>query len=145
MVKLGGTLSSLSLTCHLGGGGIRLFRRIKIAPGVTINVSKSGLSTSFGPKGAKITVGKRGIRKTVGIPGTGMYYTSLSSSSPKPPTPVAANVAAAPGSGARTGWSRRKWVAVLVGVVILAAAVGSYLGGNTRRPNPTLPPAPWAC
>lgn len=58
-------------------GYFRLFRRIKIAPGVTINVSKSGLSTSFGPSGAKVTVEKRGVRKTVGIRGSGMYYTSL--------------------------------------------------------------------
>ena len=34
-------------------GYFRLFRRIKIAPGVTINLSKSGLSTSLGPKGAR--------------------------------------------------------------------------------------------
>ena len=59
-------------------GSFRLFRRIRIAPGVTVNVSKSGLSTSFGPKGAKVTVGRRGVRRTVGLPGTGMYYTSVS-------------------------------------------------------------------
>jgi Protein of unknown function (DUF4236) len=114
-------------------GYFRLFRRIKIAPGVTINVSKSGLSTSFGPRGAKITVGKRGVRKTVGIPGTGLYYTSLSSPSPKAATPV--------GSDANTRWSSGAWVGVLIGVVILAAVVGSSLGGNTAGQNPTPPPA----
>lgn len=56
--------------------GFRLFRRMKIAPGVTLNLSKSGLSTSFGPRGAKFTVGSRGTRQTVGLPGTGMYYTT---------------------------------------------------------------------
>ncbi|MFL5643120.1 MAG: DUF4236 domain-containing protein, partial [Chloroflexota bacterium] len=40
-------------------GSFRLFRRIRIAPGVTINVSKSGLSTSLGPRGAKVTLGRR--------------------------------------------------------------------------------------
>jgi len=55
--------------------GFRFFRRIKVAPGVTVNVSKSGLSTSFGPRGAKFTVGPKGVRKTAGIPGTGLYYT----------------------------------------------------------------------
>ena len=58
--------------------GLRLWRRIKIAPGVTLNVSKRGLSTSFGPKGAKVTLGRGQIRKTVGLPGTGLFYTSTS-------------------------------------------------------------------
>lgn len=54
----------------------RLFRRFRIAPGLTLNLSKSGLSVSAGPRGAKITVGPRGIRQTVGLPGTGIHYTN---------------------------------------------------------------------
>jgi len=56
--------------------GFRFFRRIKLAPGVTLNLSKSGGSLSFGPRGAKFTVGPRGQRATVGIPGTGIFYTT---------------------------------------------------------------------
>ncbi|OQA29087.1 MAG: hypothetical protein BWY58_00068 [Chloroflexi bacterium ADurb.Bin344] len=56
--------------------GFRLFRRIGIAPGVTFNLSKTGGSFSFGIRGARITLGRTGIRKTVGIPGTGLYYTT---------------------------------------------------------------------
>ena len=52
----------------------RLFRRIKIAPGITINLSKSGLSASAGVRGARVTRGPRGVRRTVGIPGTGVSY-----------------------------------------------------------------------
>ena len=66
--------------------GLRLFRRIKIAPGISINLSKSGLSASAGMRGAHVTLGPRGVRRTVGIPGTGIYYTensSLSGSSRK--------------------------------------------------------------
>ncbi|RLB90625.1 MAG: DUF4236 domain-containing protein, partial [Deltaproteobacteria bacterium] len=54
----------------------RFWRRIKIAPGVTLNLSKSGGSLSFGPRGAKFTIGSRGKRATVGIPGTGLFYTT---------------------------------------------------------------------
>jgi tetratricopeptide (TPR) repeat protein len=54
----------------------RFWRRIKIAPGVTLNLSKSGGSLSFGPRGAKFTVGSRGKRATMGIPGTGLFYTT---------------------------------------------------------------------
>lgn len=55
----------------------RFWRRIKIAPGVTLNLSKSGGALSFGPRGAKFTAGSRGRRATVGIPGTGLFYTQI--------------------------------------------------------------------
>ena len=55
----------------------RFFKRIRIIPGVTLNISKRGLSVSLGPRGAKITANKSGIRKTVGIPGTGLSSTSF--------------------------------------------------------------------
>ncbi|MFQ5741146.1 MAG: DUF4236 domain-containing protein [Acidobacteriota bacterium] len=54
----------------------RFWRRIRIAPGVTLNLSKSSGSLSFGPRGAKLTVGPRGSRATLGIPGTGLFYTT---------------------------------------------------------------------
>jgi len=54
---------------------------MKIAPGLTLNLSKSGPSLSFGPRGAKVTVGRRGVRRTVGIPGTGLFYTTTGGSS----------------------------------------------------------------
>lgn len=57
-------------------GYIRLFRRVRIAPGLSLNLSKSGPSLSLGVKGAHVTLGPKGIRKTVGLPGTGVFYTS---------------------------------------------------------------------
>ncbi len=53
----------------------RFFRRIRIAPGISLNLSKTGLSMSVGPSGAKFTVGTRGTRATIGLPGTGLSYT----------------------------------------------------------------------
>ena len=55
--------------------GFRFTRRMKIAPGLNLNLSKRGGSLSFGPRGAKLTVGTSGVRTTGGIPGTGLYYT----------------------------------------------------------------------
>lgn len=57
--------------------GLRLWRRIRVLPGVTLNLSKSGLSMSVGPRGAKMTIGPRGRRITVGLPGTGLSYTRV--------------------------------------------------------------------
>jgi AAA+ superfamily predicted ATPase len=48
-------------------------KRIKIFPGVHLNVSKRGVSTSFGIRGASVTVGKNGTYLNTGIPGTGIY------------------------------------------------------------------------
>ncbi len=36
--------------------GLRFFRRIHIAPGVTLNLGNSGVSTSLGTRGAHLTL-----------------------------------------------------------------------------------------
>lgn len=54
---------------------LRFWQRIRLAPGVTLNLSKSTASLSFGPRGAKYTISPRGNRATVGLPGTGLFYT----------------------------------------------------------------------
>lgn len=48
-------------------------RRIKIIPGVHLNLSKNGISTSIGVKGASVTLGKNGTYLNAGIPGSGTY------------------------------------------------------------------------
>jgi Holliday junction resolvasome RuvABC ATP-dependent DNA helicase subunit len=48
-------------------------RRIKILPGVHLNVGKKGVSTTFGVRGASITTGRNGVYLNTGIPGTGLY------------------------------------------------------------------------
>lgn len=54
--------------------GWRFRRSIRIAPGVRINVSGSGISTSLGGRGATVNIGRSGMRATVGIPGTGISF-----------------------------------------------------------------------
>lgn len=59
--------------------GTRFRKSKKIAPGVRLNVNKGSASVSFGPKGLKHTVSTTGkSHTTVGIPGTGLSYTSSS-------------------------------------------------------------------
>ncbi len=59
--------------------GLRFRRRIKILPGITLNLSRSGVSTSVGVRGAHVTVGHGQVRETVGIPGSGLSYTHVQS------------------------------------------------------------------
>jgi len=51
----------------------RFRKSIKISPGVKLNLSKSGVSGTFGVKGASVNVGKNGTYLNTGIPGTGVY------------------------------------------------------------------------
>jgi len=54
--------------------GFRFFRRIRIVPGLSLNLSKSGISASVGPRGGKLTVGPRGVTRSLGLPGTGLFW-----------------------------------------------------------------------
>ena len=56
--------------------GFRFWRRVRIAPGLRVNLSRSGASLSAGPTGAAATIGPGGARGTVGLPGTGLFYTA---------------------------------------------------------------------
>lgn len=54
--------------------GLRFRRTFRVLPGVRINLSGSGISTSLGVPGATLNLSSRGARATVGIPGTGLSY-----------------------------------------------------------------------
>ncbi len=52
---------------------MRFRRKAKLFPGVYLNFSKSGISTTLGVPGASINLGKQGAYLNTGIPGTGLY------------------------------------------------------------------------
>lgn len=56
--------------------GKRYRKSIKICKGVRMNLSKSGPSLSLGGRGCSVNINKHGVRNTVGIPGTGLSYSS---------------------------------------------------------------------
>ena len=56
--------------------GLRFRKSVKICKGVKVNFSKSGASLSLGGRGHSMNFGKRGTRATVGIPGTGLSYST---------------------------------------------------------------------
>ena len=114
----------------------RFFRRVKIAPGLSLNFSKSGMSLSAGPRGAKVTVGPRGVRTTVGLPGTGLYYTETShtpkvsarrsaASAAPPPVP-------APDAGQRLTLGFFKRLVVPAEEQALVDGLHDWLAGNSE-------------
>jgi hypothetical protein len=72
---------------------LRFRRSFRLLPGIRLNLSKSGVSASFGVRGAHVTVGPRGTTTSVGLPGTGLSYTShiplKGSAAPYPEPPPA--------------------------------------------------------
>lgn len=54
--------------------GLRFRRSVRLFPGVRLNFSRSGVSTSIGVRGASVTLGQRGVYGNVGIPGSGLSY-----------------------------------------------------------------------
>ncbi len=64
--------------------GLQFRKRIKICKGVNLNLSKTGVGISVGTKGARYSMHSSGRKTaTVGIPGTGLYYTKNLSSGKK--------------------------------------------------------------
>ncbi|WP_174904236.1 DUF4236 domain-containing protein [Burkholderia pseudomultivorans] len=101
--------------------GFRFRKSIKIAPGIKVNVSKSGFSTSIGGRGSSINIKGDRVRKaTVGIPGTGLSYTAHTRSSKKPNTqndliPPRASPSSDDDSG---------YMVAFIGALILVSVVG---------------------
>ena len=56
--------------------GFRFRKSVKLLPGIRLNFSTRGVSTSIGGRGATVNIGRRGTRATLGIPGTGLSYTT---------------------------------------------------------------------
>lgn len=61
----------------------RFRKSLKIGKGIRVNLSKSGISTTFGKRGASLNVSNRGTRVTTGIPGTGFSFSKLFGGSKK--------------------------------------------------------------
>jgi hypothetical protein len=61
--------------------GFRFRKSMKILPGVRLNLNAKSASVSFGPRGLKHTISTTGrSTTTVGLPGSGMSFSSSSSS-----------------------------------------------------------------
>lgn len=63
--------------------GLRFQKRVKLFPGVHLNLSRSGVSATLGVEGASVTVGKAGVFANVGLPGSGISYRERILSFPK--------------------------------------------------------------
>jgi hypothetical protein len=100
--------------------GFRFHRTVRLLPGLRLNLSKSGVSASIGTRGAWFTFGRKGTRTTVGLPGTGISYTSTS------PAHEHQDVGAPPARASG------RWLVVLLVMLAIAAVVGWLIGVAMR-------------
>jgi hypothetical protein len=56
---------------------LRFRRTFKIFPGVKVNVSKGGISTTVGFKGFHLNFSRRGIQRTIDFPGRGFTHAAF--------------------------------------------------------------------
>ncbi len=117
----------------------RLFRRVHVAPGVTVNLAKTGPSVSLGVRGAHITASRTGIRKTVGLPGSGCFFTSKTGwHSGVHTSEHFANATPAP-SVQRSGWQAVGHVLLVIlegvglALVGMAGILAIFAGTGKRR------------
>lgn len=54
--------------------GFRFQKRVRILKGLTLNLSKTGTSWTFGRPGASINIRGKKVTGSVGIPGSGLSY-----------------------------------------------------------------------
>lgn len=87
---------------------LRFRKRVKIAPGLDINIGKKSLSARVGGRGFGFTAGTSGKTVSGGLPGTGLGYTKRIKSTP----PIKAETA--------KNHNRRPLVVGLVLAILLA-------------------------
>ena len=113
--------------------GWRFRKSVKILPGVRLNFGKGGLtSTTLGGRWLKTNVSGRGVRHTVGVPGTGVsYQTDVDRADAGSPDSRRRRPASASGSGSPL----LILVAVLLALVLLAIIGVGLLVVLTRHPT----------
>lgn len=97
----------------------RFRRSVRLLPGVRLNFSGGGVTTTLGPRGAHVTLGGKRTRVSTGIPGTGVSHSTLLPSRPR--------------LGQRSG-SGGLWLVALIVVVAIARCGNSDHRAITTSP-----------
>lgn len=108
---------------------IRFRRSFKLLPGVKLNVSRHGISTSVGRKGVHLTFNKYGVRQAVGLPGTGLSETGYLVKAKRSEEESAADVHHSIHHGEGMGCELEGFGCLIV--LVLIALVAAYIGANS--------------
>lgn len=117
--------------------GLRFRRSIRLVPGVRLNIGLRRASLSIGGKGLTYNLGSNGSRVTVGIPGSGLSY-STNLQHQNPATLLANSLPA------RKRYSATPFVVIayILGLIYIAYQSASPAGRPAPVNTSTLPPLP---
>jgi hypothetical protein len=98
--------------------GLRIQRRIRLLPGIHLNLSARGVGVSVGSRGAHIGIDARGRRYTsLGVPGTGISWREYQ----RTPAPGQCDLCA-PGHAHVPAWlAALLFILAIIAVLLLAA------------------------
>lgn len=123
--------------------GWRFRKSIRIVPGVRLNLGKKSTGISFGGKGFRYSINSKGRRtKSIGIPGTGVYFTESSSKKSKKKAPVKNNCMKSESGEKRMKKfkeipNKKGCLMLLIPVFIIFVAFFACIGGDEEKDNPT--------
>lgn len=121
--------------------GLRFRKSVSFGRFFRLNFSGSGVSLGLGPRGANINVSRRGVRQTIGVPGTGLSYQTFSKwpESPPParPSELAGVSSPAPPEHDPVATGRGQGNGALKVVMVMGVIFGLYL----LFQSPSTPPA----
>jgi hypothetical protein len=121
---------------------LRFRQSIRIAPGIRINFSKTGVSASIGGQPLTLNIGRKGVRGTASAPGTGLSvskavgFADLKEDEPQPQT--------APLPTEDAGEGSRFVQTALFALVLMAVLWGVAAYSSRPAPEPAIaaqPPA----
>src|SRR5713226_8509274 len=98
--------------------GFRFHRSLRLAPGIRINLSKTGASLSLGRRGATLNFSARGTKATVGLPRSGISFSTMLQG--RPPTALLRE-------GSTSGFVTAAWLAL--GLLALAVILVALISG----------------
>lgn len=129
----------------------RFRKSFKIGKGIRLNLSKSGISTTFGKRGTSLNVSNRGARVTTGIPGTGISFSKLFGGLKKKQSPPSfsepayrSSISAPPGAQNKPKGKLPFFIVPLLGLSALVFQITLCLSsvseafGNSTTATPTL-------
>lgn len=120
--------------------GFRFRKTIRLLPGVRLNISKGGFSTSVGQPGATINIGKRGVRGTVGLPGSGLSYSDMIVKRGQAQERVTPQAIGHDAPDASSPGRRNVLIVTLVVVAVIVALLFAAGLMSARQSTPLAPP-----
>lgn len=106
--------------------GLRFRKSIKVAPGVKVNLNKKSVGVTLGTKGVHYTINSNGKQtKSVGIPGTGLSYTTSSTISSPSSSVSKSKQSTRKNDGNTKNSSCFVWALKIIGIIILLSLMPS--------------------